>query len=151
MFFSGLVFFFFLLVLWLLWRCIILFGWIFVLILDCCLSVSFSRSGVILNSAYSRTLQCTPRQDRSVGTAIQGKRLTDSSLYRINGTNDTNSRLYSRDPRMLNAHDDEYGGVVVNPDKLPAKPDIFIPMLRFSLLQWKMQVQIMSACAMAVS
>ncbi|XVF52558.1 hypothetical protein PTKIN_Ptkin05aG0028200 [Pterospermum kingtungense] len=55
-------------------------------------------------------------------------------LYQINGTN---SSLFSRNMRILDAFDDEYGGVIVNSERLPANPNVFASMLRFSVSHWK--------------
>lgn len=42
--------------------------------------------------------------------------------------------------RVLNAIDDEYGGVVVDPESLPANPNAFAHVLHSSLSHWKMKV-----------
>lgn len=59
-----------------------------------------------------------------------------SPLY-VNGINGSASSLYSRNLRVIDAFDDEYGGVVIDPDRLPANPSAFAHMLRFSLSHWK--------------
>jgi len=47
---------------------------------------------------------------------------------------------YSRDLRVLDAFDDEYEGVVVDPQKLPANPVAFASILHASLSHWKKMV-----------
>ncbi|KAK4262567.1 hypothetical protein QN277_028114 [Acacia crassicarpa] len=45
--------------------------------------------------------------------------------------------LYFRNIRILDALDDQYGGVLVNQDGLPDNPSAFAPILRLSLSHWK--------------
>lgn len=61
----------------------------------------------------------------------------ESFSYQINGTSGASSLAYSRDLRVLDAFDDEYGGVVVDPQKLPANPVAFASILHASLSHWK--------------
>ncbi|CAL0312297.1 unnamed protein product [Lupinus luteus] len=61
----------------------------------------------------------------------------ETSPYIINGINGSSLSLYSRNLRVLDAFDDEYGGVLIDPDRLSANPSVFAPMLRFSLSHWK--------------
>ncbi|KAF8032690.1 hypothetical protein BT93_D1573 [Corymbia citriodora subsp. variegata] len=68
-----------------------------------------------------------------------GQGATESCLYHTSGTNGINSSVYSRDLRVLDGHDDEYGGFVVDPDKLPTNQNAFSLMLRSSLSHWKMK------------
>lgn len=105
----------------------------------CC---HFSRcSGIVPNLvASSVTFQSMVRSGRWVDPVVQDKVLTDSSLHHVNGMNGTNLRHCSRDPRVFDSYEDEYGGVVVNPDKLPSNPNHFVPVLRSSLSHWKSQV-----------
>ncbi|XP_054824691.1 nudix hydrolase 8 isoform X2 [Prosopis cineraria] len=62
----------------------------------------------------------------------------------LNGTNVIGTHLngaafnlYFRNIRTLDALDDQYGGVLVNPDGLPDNPSAFAPILRLSLSYWK--------------
>ncbi|XVE57597.1 hypothetical protein DITRI_Ditri04bG0103000 [Diplodiscus trichospermus] len=55
-------------------------------------------------------------------------------LYQINGTN---SSLFSRNTRILDSFDDEYGGVILDSERLPADPNVFTSMLRFSVSHLK--------------
>ncbi|GFS43946.1 nudix hydrolase homolog 8 [Actinidia rufa] len=57
--------------------------------------------------------------------------------YHINGTNGAGSSLFVNELRELDAFDDEYGGVVVNPERLPSNPNVFASRLQSSLSQWK--------------
>lgn len=52
---------------------------------------------------------------------------------KINGMNEAISRT-------LDYFDDEYGGVIVNPDKLPSNPNVFASMLQSSLSRWTIKV-----------
>ncbi|GAB4858080.1 nudix (nucleoside diphosphate linked moiety X)-type motif 8 [Ancistrocladus abbreviatus] len=63
-----------------------------------------------------------------------------SHMSRINGINGTtSSSLFSEDISMLNAFDDEYGGVVVNSERLPSNPHVFASVLNSSLSRWKIK------------
>ncbi|KAK4748464.1 hypothetical protein SAY87_015050 [Trapa incisa] len=55
----------------------------------------------------------------------------------INGNNGVGSSPYVKELRVLEAFDDEYGGVVVNSNRLPLKPDAFASALHSSLSHWK--------------
>lgn len=68
----------------------------------------------------------------------------ETSSHRINGTNGSISRFYSTNLKLLDAFDDEYGGVVVHPDRLPSNPYTFASVLRLSLSQWKKMVNPLS-------
>ncbi|KAE9607429.1 hypothetical protein Lal_00026915 [Lupinus albus] len=61
----------------------------------------------------------------------------ETSPYLVNGINGSGLSLYSRNLRVLDAFDDEYGGVVIDPDRLSANLSVFAPILRFSLSHWK--------------
>lgn len=57
--------------------------------------------------------------------------------YHINGTSGANSSLFFREMGVLDAFDDEYGGVIVNPERLPSNPKAFASRLHLSLSHWK--------------
>jgi len=69
-----------------------------------------------------------------------GPGVTESCLHHTCTTNSINSSVCSRDLRVLDGYDDEYGGFVVDPDKLPTNQNTFSLMLRSSLSHWKMKV-----------
>ncbi|KAK4761600.1 hypothetical protein SAY87_029484 [Trapa incisa] len=60
-----------------------------------------------------------------------------SSSYPINGRNGVRSSPYVNELRVLEVVDDEYGGVVVNANRLPLKRNAFTSALRSSLFHWK--------------
>ncbi|XP_059275890.1 nudix hydrolase 8-like isoform X2 [Lycium ferocissimum] len=62
--------------------------------------------------------------------------ILDEFSCQINGK--SCSGLY-RDVRILDASDDEYGGVLINPQTLPSNPNIFASVLCSSLSHWKMK------------
>ena len=102
-----------------------------------CVCVFFSwisYSGVSPKVSYSNT---SSKAIQSVG---QEKLGVETFSYRFNGTNGTRSTLFSREMRVLDAIDDEYGGVVVDPQRLPVNPSSFATVLHSSLSHWKMQV-----------
>lgn len=86
------------------------------------------------------------------GTSDHHKYLADNvvakaSSQSINGTNLNGTHLngaafdlYFRNMRILDALDDEYGGVLVSPDGLPDDPSAFAPVLGLSLSHWKKMV-----------
>lgn len=68
-----------------------------------------------------------------------GPGVTESCLHHTCTMNGINSSVCSRDLRVLDGYDDEYGGFVVDPDKLPTNQNTFSLMLRSSLSHWKMK------------
>ncbi|WJZ82506.1 hypothetical protein VitviT2T_002260 [Vitis vinifera] len=92
-----------------------------------------SYRGVSPKVSYSNT---SSKAIQSVG---QEKLGVETFSYRFNGTNGTRSTLFSREMRVLDAIDDEYGGVVVDPQRLPVNPSSFATVLHSSLSHWKMQ------------
>lgn len=64
----------------------------------------------------------------------------DTYSYQINGTNGATRSIYFGDINVLDAFDDEYGGVIVNPERLPSNPHVFASVLRSSLSHWKIKV-----------
>ncbi|KAI3469002.1 hypothetical protein Pfo_025665 [Paulownia fortunei] len=71
--------------------------------------------------------------------AVSQQDLLDSYSYRINGTKGSSSSLFLKNDRVLDAFDDEYGGVVVNPEQLPSNPNVFASALHSSMYQWKIK------------
>ncbi|XP_010518710.1 PREDICTED: nudix hydrolase 8 [Tarenaya hassleriana] len=113
-------------------------------------SVSMSETA-LMRTAYWRYVPCS-RQSSGVrispgicsckvegGRALSSKSVhfwkspsastADSGLMR-----DGNS---TRHERLLHAYDDEYGGVVVDPERLPSDPSTFVSVLRSSLSHWR--------------
>ncbi|XP_016491217.1 nudix hydrolase 8-like [Nicotiana tabacum] len=82
-----------------------------------------SCRGVVLKASYD-----------AASSISKENLVVDTFSCQINGTG-----LYLRDVRMLDASDDEYGGVVINPQTLPSNPNIFASVLRASLSHWKMK------------
>ncbi|XP_074301766.1 nudix hydrolase 8-like [Silene latifolia] len=58
-------------------------------------------------------------------------------MSKFNGINRALSSLFFTDTRTLDYFDDEYGGVIVNPERLPSNPHVFASLLQSSLSQWK--------------
>ncbi|KAK9274441.1 hypothetical protein L1049_021688 [Liquidambar formosana] len=92
-----------------------------------------SCRGIFPKGSYSRT------SNKGNGFVGQEKIAVETCLYQINGTNGSTSSLFSRGMPVLDASDDEYDGVIVNPDTLPANPIAFASILRSSLSHWKMK------------
>uniref|UniRef100_A0A1J3H8B6 Nudix hydrolase n=1 Tax=Noccaea caerulescens TaxID=107243 RepID=A0A1J3H8B6_NOCCA len=72
---------------------------------------------------------------------VNGESVTKiaDSGYKMNGVNLKNRALISsvKEILVLDAYDDEYGGVVVDHGKLPTNPNAFASKLRNSLLDWR--------------
>ncbi|XP_021765823.1 nudix hydrolase 8-like [Chenopodium quinoa] len=68
---------------------------------------------------------------RVSNSATSNKVATSTLLFqsKINGINEAISRT-------LDYFDDEYGGVIVNSDKLPSNPNVFASLFQSSLSQW---------------
>ncbi|KAK4729057.1 hypothetical protein R3W88_022045 [Solanum pinnatisectum] len=90
-----------------------------------------SHRGLLTKASYSSTSYDATR------SFSKKNFLEDTFSYKINGTNHTS--LYFQDKWLLDASDDEYGGVLVNSDRLPSDPDKFTFVLRASLSHWKVK------------
>lgn len=101
---------------------------------------SILDSGIYFQASCSSTSHNTYPQTRASGSVGQEKLSTEPFSYQINGTSGAKSILYSREKRVLDAFDDEYGGVVVDPERLPANPSSFASILHASLSRWKKMV-----------
>lgn len=102
--------------------------------------VCFDCSGFPVKRSYLRTSNYT---DLSNGrTMSPSEFLSESCSYHINGTNGASSSPYVKELRVLEACDDEYGGVVVNAKKLPPKLNAFASALRSSVSHWRTTVNI---------
>ncbi|KAM5573038.1 nudix hydrolase 8 [Rosa sericea] len=75
----------------------------------------------------------------AIGSVGGDKLAAETSLFQIFGTNGARSNLFPRDIRVLDAFDDEYGGVIVDPERLPENADAFAYILHSSLSNWKME------------
>ncbi|KAL6183463.1 PREDICTED: nudix hydrolase 8 [Fragaria vesca subsp. vesca] len=73
----------------------------------------------------------------AIGSVGGDKLAAETSLFQIFGTNGARSNLFPRDIRVLDAFDDEYGGVIVDPERLPENSDAFAYILNSSLSHWK--------------
>ncbi|XP_062073912.1 nudix hydrolase 8-like [Humulus lupulus] len=90
-----------------------------------------SCRGISPNNSY--------QSKEAIGSVSREKLPTEAYFSRINGANGGTPNLYSREMRVLDAVDDEYDGVVVDPEKLPSNPNAFAYELRSSLSHWKMK------------
>lgn len=96
-------------------------------------------AGVFTKASYPSNSNGTYMSKRAISSVDKEKIAAENYFYQINGTSVSSSSLFSRNVKALDACDDEYGGVVVDPDRLPVNPDAFASMLRFSLSHWKMK------------
>lgn len=110
------------------------------------LSSSLTNKGRMVNGFRGTTQSCSCR-----GTfpnhSYSGRGMSQNAIcsidekevlfqpYQINGTN--GSSMLFRSNRLLDAYDDEYNGVIVNPEGLPSNPAAFASILRSSLSYWK--------------
>ncbi|KZV53294.1 Nudix hydrolase, partial [Dorcoceras hygrometricum] len=72
-------------------------------------------------------------------SAVGQHAYVDSFSYQIDRINGSSSSAFFRKIDILDAFDDEYGGVVVNPERLPSNPNVFSQALRLSLHHWKIE------------
>lgn len=98
-----------------------------------------SYSGALVKASYSSTSRDTHLPVGAVGSVAQDKLSTETYSIHINGLKPACSP-YSCELRVLDAYDDEYGGALIDPDKLPADANLFASMLRLSLSRWKIEV-----------
>lgn len=103
--------------------------------------LGFSPASSRGSYSYSRTSSPFNETIKSVSQ----NHLLDSYSCRINNgmtKKVSNSSLFLKkdNTSVLDAFDDEYEGVVVNPDQLPSNPHLFAYALRSSLHQWKLKV-----------
>lgn len=95
-----------------------------------------SCKGRFFRASYSRVpnkASCSG----GVSSISQEKLAAEAFTHKINGTNGLSSKLFSRDSRLLDAADDQYDGIVIDPNGLPSNPIVFSSNLRFSLSHWK--------------
>ncbi|KAI3713292.1 hypothetical protein L1987_71866 [Smallanthus sonchifolius] len=78
---------------------------------------------------------CKGTPQGAIDLVGQEKYEVETYSYRYDGSS-TNTGLFS-EKRVLDAFDDEYGGVVVNPDKLPIQTNVFASILRSSVSIWR--------------
>ncbi|KAB2039148.1 hypothetical protein ES319_D03G193700v1 [Gossypium barbadense] len=89
-----------------------------------------SFKGISAKASYDT---CVPKKGLS---SIDEQKLGAADLvYHVNGK--INPSYLTRDLRILDGFDDEYGGVIVDSERLPANPNVFASMLRFSVSHWK--------------
>ncbi|GLT49136.1 hypothetical protein SLA2020_227140 [Shorea laevis] len=88
----------------------------------------------ITKASYSGTSSTTFAAKRAVCSIDDAKLAAGNYIFQINGKD---SNLFSRKMGVLHAFDDEYGGVIVDPRRLPANPNTFSSVLRSSLSHWK--------------
>lgn len=89
--------------------------------------------GVRLKASYSTT------SNKFIGSISKEELSVETFPYKINGTNGSNLSLLGGDIKVLDAFDDEYGGVVINAERLPSNPNAFASILHSSLSHWKMK------------
>lgn len=93
-----------------------------------------SCRGISPKASHSSTPNYSYVPKQAVSSVDEEKLGAGNLLYQINGTN---SSLFSRNLRILDSFDDEYGGVIVDSERLPANSTVFASMLSFSISHWK--------------
>lgn len=86
----------------------------------------------ITGKAYNLSIS-----NKAISSTGQENIAAETFGYQVNGTNGATSALFLRDICVLDYYDDEYGGIIVNPERLPANPQIFASRLGVSLSCWK--------------
>ncbi|XP_043690114.1 nudix hydrolase 8-like isoform X1 [Telopea speciosissima] len=95
----------------------------------------YSFGGVFLKASYSNARTSNQAID-SVGQDKFAVVNGSSQIFRANGMS---SIPFSRETSVLDAFQDEYGGIVVNPQRLPSNPHAFASILQSSLSRWKQE------------
>ncbi|XP_043690188.1 nudix hydrolase 8-like isoform X2 [Telopea speciosissima] len=95
----------------------------------------YSCTGVFLKASYSNARTSNQAID-SVGQDKFAVVNGSSQIFRANGMS---SIPFSRETSVLDAFQDEYGGIVVNPQRLPSNPHAFASILQSSLSRWKQE------------
>ncbi|XP_024994100.1 nudix hydrolase 8-like [Cynara cardunculus var. scolymus] len=88
-------------------------------------------------SSYKGTCACLSTSQGAVTLVGQEKYEVETCSYRYDGSNGTSPSIFCTEKRVLDAFDDEYGGVIVNPDKLPFDTNVFASILSSSLSVWR--------------
>lgn len=70
----------------------------------------------------------------------QDKFSVENTSNWINGTNGAVSSSYLEDCCVLDASEDNYEGIIVDPERLPSDPNAFASILHSSLLYWRSKV-----------
>ncbi|KAK3224968.1 hypothetical protein Dsin_004830 [Dipteronia sinensis] len=96
-----------------------------------------SCRGTSSRVSISRVSNNTYLSKRAIASGDQESVVEEDYVRRITGTNGASSRLFSRNIRLLDFFDDQYEGVVVDPERLPANPNVFASMIRLSLNHWR--------------
>lgn len=92
-----------------------------------------SSTGVSPKTSYSLTTS-----NKAISSIGNENFSLETFPYEINGTtNGASSSLFLTEMGELEAFDDEYGGVIVNSDRLPVNQKLFASRLRLSLSHWK--------------
>lgn len=68
---------------------------------------------------------------------LVGQEKYEVETCRYDRSNATNPSIFFTEKRVLDAFDDEYGGVIVNPEKLPFDTNVFASILSSSLSVWR--------------
>ncbi|CAK9321584.1 unnamed protein product [Citrullus colocynthis] len=93
--------------------------------------------GRFSRASYSNGVPNKAYCSGAVSSIGQEKLPAEALTHQINGTNGLSSKLFSKDFRLLDAVDDQYDGIVIDPNGLPSNPIVFSSNLRFSLSHWK--------------
>ena len=89
----------------------------------------------------SQEADCLGTSQDDITLIGQGKYGVETYSYRFDGSNGRNPSMFFREKRVLDGFDDEYGGFIVNPEKLPFDINVFTSILRSSLSIWRREVK----------
>ncbi|XP_052210046.1 nudix hydrolase 8-like [Diospyros lotus] len=90
-----------------------------------------SFTGISSKASYLST------SNKAIGSAGKENIAVDSFQYQMDGPNGASSTLFLKEMRILDSFDDEYGGVIVDSERLPSNPSIFASRLHLSISHWK--------------
>ncbi|KAK9716324.1 hypothetical protein RND81_06G225500 [Saponaria officinalis] len=109
-----------------------------------CSITKFHSSFISVHSypkSYSNKVMCSRAPESTTDSKGNSSTLLLQRPFmsRFTGLNGALSSLFFTETRTLDYFDDEYGGVIINSDKLPTNPNDFASLLQSSLSHWKIK------------
>ncbi|XXG43030.1 hypothetical protein AAC387_Pa01g3160 [Persea americana] len=97
--------------------------------------LSSSCQGIVVKASYS-TARISSKSNGSVG---QNSLFLGTETFRINKIYGTYPSSSTRESCVLDAYEDEYEGLLINPERLPLNANDFTSALRTSLYHWRLK------------
>ncbi|XP_058085522.1 nudix hydrolase 8-like [Magnolia sinica] len=97
--------------------------------------LSSTCRGISLKASYSAARTSC----ENIDSVSQNGLLLGTESSRLNGMNGAHSHPSSRESYVLPAYEDQYGGIVVDYERLPFDTNVFASSLQVSLAHWKLK------------